>query len=203
MSRRERPPQKRLSSPSDEDAALWAHVTRDVTPARRLKSRVQQVGIAVAAVPGMPARHVLPPLQAAPHPVLTAPTPKRSPPLAELEPRAVRRIAKGRDEIEARVDLHGLRQDEAHRMLRSFLMRCHANGLRTVLVITGKGAPRGQINDRPFDLFQNSDRGVLKRNVPRWLTEPDMRAVVAGYTSAHVRHGGEGAIYVRLKAGHK
>ncbi len=201
MSRHDGPPKRRGGGLSDDDAALWAHVTRDVAPTRRLKKRVQPLPRAV--IGELPVRHVLPPLSAPPHPVHAKPAPKKMIPLADLEPRASRRIAKGRDEIEARVDLHGLRQDEAHRILRGFLARCHTNGLRTVLVITGKGTPQGSAPDAPFDLFQNKDRGVLKRNVPRWLAEPDMRAIVSGCTSAHVRHGGEGALYVRLRKGHR
>jgi DNA-nicking Smr family endonuclease len=39
----------------------------------------------------------------------------------------------------------------------------------------------------------------LKRNVPRWLGGHELGSLVVGYTTAHIRHGGEGALYVRLR----
>ena len=176
---------------SDEDESLWAQVTHDVVSSktRNRTNLVEPVRKAQPPPPSAPAR--------------TGATQKRNPPLPELEPRATRRIARGRDEIEARVDLHGMRQEEAHRALRGFVLRCHADGLRTVLVITGKGAPREAAQDAPFELFESRDRGVLRRNVPRWLAEPELRGIVAGHTTAHKRHGGEGALYVRLRGGNR
>ena len=72
--------------------------------------------------------------------------------------------------------------------LRAFLRDAHANGHRTVLVITGKGK-----------LGAESDRGVLRRQVPQWLALPEFRALVVGFEEAHIGHGGEGALYVRLR----
>lgn len=68
-----------------------------------------------------------------------------------------------------------------------------------VLVITGKGREADEDRHAPFDMFQERDRGVLRRNVPRWLAEPELRSIVVGYTSAHVKHGGDGAFYVQLR----
>jgi DNA-nicking Smr family endonuclease len=65
-------------------------------------------------------------------------------------------------------------------------------------VITGKGVP-GDVRDQPFQLDGQRERGVLKRHVPLWLTEPEMRAVVVSFTTAHARHGGEGALYIQLR----
>lgn len=135
------------------------------------------------------------------------------PPVNDFDRKAARRIRSGRIEIEARIDLHGMRQSEAHSALRSFLHGCHARGVRWVLVITGKGRPsrawepghdeaapsvrRGR-DDRPS--WHDDERGVLKRNVPRWLAEPDLRSIVVSYTTASPPHGGEGALYVHLRA---
>lgn len=135
------------------------------------------------------------------------------PPVNDFDRKAARRIRSGRTEIEARIDLHGMRQSEAHSALRSFLHGCHARGVRWVLVITGKGRPsraweadhddtasgarRGR-DDRPS--WHDDERGVLKRNVPRWLAEPDLRSIVVSYTTASPPHGGEGALYVHLRA---
>lgn len=178
---------------SDEDAALWAHVTRNVS---RIAAKKRALHPAPAAEP-LPKRS--PVLNPGAHAKPVHPTPPRMPVQAPIEPRKVRRIARGRDEIEARIDLHGMRQVEAHGTLRAFLLRAYRNGLRTVLVITGKGREAADDLHLPFDMFQERDRGVLRRNVPRWLAEPDLRAIVVGYTSAHAKHGGDGAFYVQLR----
>jgi len=97
-----------------------------------------------------------------------------------------KKISKGRLALEARIDLHGLRQDEAYGLLLSFLNRAHASGIRYVLVITGKG--RSSASD-----------GVLKRSVPSWFATAPFRPLVSGYEDAARNHGGEGALYVRLR----
>ena len=96
------------------------------------------------------------------------------------------KLAKGRVAIEGKVDLHGLTQSEAHALLLSFLHRAYADGRRHVLVVTGKGSSLG------------SD-GVLRRAVPAWLATPAFRALVSAHEDAARRHGGTGALYVRLR----
>ncbi len=117
------------------------------------------------------------------------------PPLSPFDERQRRKLARDMDLIDARLDLHGMRQREAHRALTSFLRGCAARGMRHVLVITGKGAPEA-VRTRDF---YGEERGVLRRLVPMWLAEPELRGVVVSYTTSHVRHGGEGALYVRLR----
>ncbi len=68
-----------------------------------------------------------------------------------------------------------------------------------MLVITGKGMAGSRSRDMPFDMSAPRDRGVLKRNVPRWLEEPDLRGLIISYTTASIAHGGEGALYVHLR----
>ena len=126
--------------------------------------------------------------------------PSAPPELATFDRNSVRKIRGGRVEIEARVDLHGMRQDEAHAALRAFLGRCQSRGLRFVLVITGKGKPIGSENEFVFHPIANEIAACLKRNVPRWLEEPDVRSIVVSYTTAAIRHGGEGALYVHLRS---
>jgi len=79
-------------------------------------------------------------------------------------------------------------QVRAHRALLGFLQRAHHDGLTFVLVITGKGAPRA-----------DAERGVLRRQVPHWLSLPEFRTLVVGFEEAHIGHGGEGALYVRIR----
>lgn len=103
-----------------------------------------------------------------------------------LDENTHRKLAKGRLALGARIDLHGLTQREAHGFLYSFLYRAHANGLRHVLVITGKGSSLG------------SD-GILRQAVPHWFATPSFRALVSAWEFSHQSHGGAGAIYVRLR----
>jgi DNA-nicking Smr family endonuclease len=126
------------------------------------------------------------------------PKPSRPAPLANFDRRAVRQIASGKVSIDARLDLHGMRQRDAHARLRAFLLDAQARGCRTVLVITGKGGESTQ-QDHLARAMGEVPRGVLRRGVPQWLEEPDLRAIVLSYTSASVRHGGEGALYVQLR----
>jgi DNA-nicking Smr family endonuclease len=114
----------------------------------------------------------------------------------EIDRRAHRQVAAGKVPIDAVLDLHGLNQEVAHSRLRRFLMSCQAKGHRMVLVVTGKGAKAAKSDDWPTDANQ---RGVLRRNVPLWLDDPDLRAIVVSYAAAGLRHGGEGALYIRLR----
>jgi DNA-nicking Smr family endonuclease len=102
----------------------------------------------------------------------------------DIEPRRKHRIAKERDPIGGRIDLHGMDQAQARPALTGFVRRAQEDGVRAILVITGKGL----LGD-----------GILRRRVPEWLADPSLRDVVAGISEAHRRHGGEGALYVALK----
>jgi len=109
------------------------------------------------------------------------------------------RLRKGALEPDRRIDLHGLTEAAAHRALLSFLRGAQRGGDRLVLVITGKGA-RAPDPHAPFDLeLETRARGVLKSMVPRWFREPDFATLIADHRSAHIRHGGGGALYVYLK----
>ena len=174
---------------SDEEHALWTGFVRSITPLRE-----------AADTPEAPAREsepVAPVAPAAPRPVgnPAPPTPeKKSPPLAPLGRRLRQRVARGREPIDARFDLHGMTQTEAHAALRRFLHRAQADGARTVLVVTGKGREKPGSRGRCAP-----ERGVLKRQVPLWLALPEFRALVIGFEDGTCRHGGQGAIYVRMR----
>lgn len=109
--------------------------------------------------------------------------------------RTARQLASGRLQIEAVLDLHGMRQREAHVALKVFLVQAQGRGFRHVKVITGKGVSRGV--EVPLD--RDRERGVLRRMVPHWLDEPNIRGLVVGYSLAGRGHGGEGALYVQLR----
>lgn len=109
---------------------------------------------------------------------------KPRPGLEVIEPNRRHRIAKAREEIGGRLDLHGMTQERARAVLEGFLVGAWNEGWRAVLVITGKGV---------------QGDGVLRRYAPEWLAAPHLAPIVAGISEAHRRHGGEGAIYVALK----
>lgn len=164
-----------------EDKALWAAATRDVTPlaGRSLPEDLPSVAVPAAAPAGDTA--IAPPAP--------SPAQPRLAPLAPLERRLRQRLARGTREVDRVLDLHGMRQEEAHRALLAFLHRSHAAGDRILLVITGKGSGAG------------GERGVLRRLVPFWLAEPGLRRLVVGFEWAARSHGGEGALYLRLRRG--
>ncbi|HWY64547.1 MAG TPA: Smr/MutS family protein [Rhizomicrobium sp.] len=105
------------------------------------------------------------------------------------------RLRKGLIEPDARIDLHGKTQVAAHRTLFTWLTNAHKSGDRLVLVVTGKGNPRNEESAS----WMASPHGVLKQMVPRWLNEPELAALIADVRPAHVKHGGDGALYVYLR----
>ena len=170
---------------SPDDAELWRRVARDIAP---LPGRPQTQDR------GRPARNA-PETGAVQTGNLAGVQPKRpqppppAPPLdqfAGVDRATAERLRRGQRAIEARLDLHGMTQMRAHRALSGFLHRAHHDGLTFVLVITGKGRSGGE-------------SGVLRRQVPEWLSLPEFRAFVVGFEEAGVGHGGEGALYVRIR----
>jgi DNA-nicking Smr family endonuclease len=169
---------------SDEDIALWSHVARSVR------------AFAGRSAPDLPEPPAPPPETGLPAPERAArlPSAPKSPPISPIERRTLTALKRGRLEVEAVIDLHGLRQDEAHARLTRFLRREQARGTRFVLVITGKGAAGAA-----GSVFAGDERGVLKRMTPHWLRSPELRPVVSGFEEANLNHGGAGALYVRLR----
>lgn len=178
----------RVRQLTDEDRILWRRVTSTVTPIVRGETESPS-GLGEIRDEGYRRQEARPadgklgekghapgkqPLPPAPRPRLAIERPVRD------------KIARGRIPIDARIDLHGLTQHQAHVMLLNFLHRAHRHHLRHVLVITGKGSSRGS-------------EGVLSRTVPEWLATPSFHPLVSGYSPAARHHGGNGALYVRLR----
>jgi DNA-nicking Smr family endonuclease len=115
-----------------------------------------------------------------------------------LDGRTGERLRRGLIAPNAKLDLHGFTERDAHHALLLFLRTAQARQHRLVLVVTGKGARVAP--DAPFDMELNyRARGVLKAVVPRWLREPAFAAIIAGVRAAHIKHGGEGALYIYLR----
>ena len=179
----------RLRRLSDEEIALWVEVAKSVA-----KRRGASLPSPSQSRPSPPAA---PPTAAAAASPAKLRQPAGPPPLAPLERRLKRDLARGRAGVDNALDLHGMRQAEAHHALRGFLFRAQAQGDRLVIVVTGKGNSRLPASAASWV----DEPGVLRRVVPHWLREPDMRAVVLGFEEAGPAHGGAGALYVRLRRG--
>ncbi len=207
---------RRSSLLTDDDATIWEHTAQSLDPLRKGKARVHSAvsddELAPFFVPSEASAHKTSG-RASEHPRDEAAsrsdtklTPARkTPELQAFDAKQARRLKRGRTDIEARLDLHGMVQSEAHASLRRFLKSCQANGLRTVLVITGKGGTGGvQRRGGDTDLWgRGVELGILKRNVPLWLAEPELRRMVVSYTDAAIQHGGQGAIYVHIRSATK
>ena len=171
-----KPPRRGLSA---HEQKLWSDVTRSVAPLRQ----------PLPPDPGPPTAPGKPKPSRAP--ARSAPPAAR--PTVPLEPfdrRLKQRLARGTEAIDFRVDLHGKTQSEAYAALSSFLRRAQRDGAKFVLVITGKGGSARE---------DAGERGVLKRQVPQWLGLPEFRRYVLGFEDAHHRHGGAGALYLRIR----
>lgn len=181
-------PPRRKRSLSEEERALWESVAKQVKPLRkRHRASKPPTALEPAQANVAPQPAASPKPQAAPR-IIPVPRPE-PPPLAPIGRRERSQLSRGRKEIDARLDLHGMTQIRAHRVLLTFLQRAHSDGLTFVLVITGKGKVGGP----------EAERGVLRRQVPQWLSLPEFRSLVVGFEEAHIGHGGVGALYVRVR----
>jgi len=174
---------------SEEEHELWRGIARSVKPLRKRAARAKDDAKVAKPEPVASPRTAKPVRTA--KTVRPSPSPAKPPappPLAPLARREKQQLARGRAAIDARLDLHGMTQAQAHAALSRFLRRAQHEGAKFALVVTGKGM-------RSAD----AERGVLRRQVPHWLRLPELREVVLGFEEAHVAHGGEGALYVRLR----
>jgi len=181
------PSPRRKRALSEEERALWERVAKEIKPLRKKPRSAKTEAASVEAETTAAAKPETPPksLPPATIPLATKPI---APPLAPLARRERSQLSRGRKEIDARLDLHGMTQTRAHRELFGFLQRARSDGLTFVLVITGKGRAGA-----------DPERGVLRRQVPQWLNLPEFRSLVVGFEEAHIGHGGEGALYVRIR----
>lgn len=194
MSRR----QGRKGGLSPEDRDLWSRIARTATPLHPDRPRPVEPEMRIApkiAAPRPSLADFTIGQGAVPRPAVLAPSLTPAQRLVQqplrMDHKVHRRMAKGKLSPQARLDLHGMTLAVAHPQLIGFILSCHAQGLRLVLVITGKGkGDHGPLPTRP---------GALRHQVPHWLHMPPLGSVVQQVMSAHYRHGGEGAYYVYLR----
>lgn len=194
--------QRRKRVLTSDEVALWTHVTRHIDPLKPERTsggdRIETFDVPKAEPQKIEKTKTGAALVA--QQKAKAPVAPHIPPLAPLEKRLRQRLTRGQTPIDSVIDLHGMRQDEAHAALRRFVMGAHQAGYAVVLVVTGKGA--SAVSDNGM----YEERGVLRRMVPHWLRMADMRTYVIGFENAAQHHGGTGALYVRIRrnkiAGH-
>ena len=188
-----RPPQDVSARPrrpralSDDERQLWDSVARQTKPLRKYQRAKSMATFAIESDSSAKPTKAPKPIS----PGAGQKIAKRdvSPPPATLTRRERSQLSRGRKDIDARIDLHGMTQSRAHQALLRFLQQACGDGLTFVLVITGKGRTTGP----------ESERGVLRRQVPLRLALPEFRDYVVGFDEAAIGHGGEGALYVRLR----
>ncbi|MCG7520400.1 Smr/MutS family protein [Ruegeria sp. Ofav3-42] len=151
-------------------------------PTKTPKPRFEAFEVGQTAA-GKPARHALKP---------TIGDSLRASPV-QMDTKAFGRMKRGKIKPEGKLDLHGMRVDTAHPALIRFILSAQASGKRLVLVVTGKGKDRDEPGPIP------TPRGVLRNQVPQWLTLPPLAQAVLQVAPAHISHGGDGAYYVYLR----
>jgi DNA-nicking Smr family endonuclease len=175
---------------TEDERTLWHAIAKTTVPLKRGRraSRTAEPDDDGEFAPRQATKAV--PAATSAHPKPQRANKSAAPPaLAPISRRVKAKLSRGRQEIHSRIDLHGMTQARAHRALLSFLHRAHLDGATFVLVITGKGRLGGA----------EREPGVLRRQVPLWLSLPEFRTIVVGYEQAHIGHGGEGALYVRVR----
>ena len=191
------PPEAAPPGLSPEDRDLWEHVTRDASPlAKREPPAKPGPAQPAAATPDTAPAAKAKAKQTPPAKTLLRPPPPAPPrpaapeldhgTIAGVDKRSATRLRRGKLPIEARLDLHGHSQAEAHRELDAFLAGAQAAGKRCVLIITGKGTTK-------------ETGGVLRAQVPSWLNQPPNRDRILAFDHAQPKDGGLGALYVLLR----
>lgn len=184
---------RRDGKPKLPDWHLWFEVSKTVSPLRPARQPIVDLGDEPLPLPS-PAKRLTPQRPALVMPPYQSDGRPGKKPRAGIEPNLKQRLIRGREEIDGTIDLHGMRQVEAHGALTRFIHARHARGDRTLLVITGKGLKK--LSD---DAAVIVERGVLRQMLPIWLNEPHLSPLVAGWDAAAQGHGGDGAFYVRLR----
>lgn len=181
-------PPRRKRALSGEELELWGNFAKQAKPLRKTARSIKEAAELIEEQQPSPLSSIKPtkPLSPTKPAISKPPAP---PPLAPLGRRERSQLSRGKKEIDARLDLHGMTQARAHRALLNFLHHASDNGMSFVLVITGKGRT----------VEPGAERGLLKRMVPEWLGLPEFRSVVVGFEQAHIGHGGDGALYVRVR----
>ena len=191
-----------------------AHRLRPMSAPRGLSADEAEAWEKVAATvdrlhPAKPAKSIPPPKIATPpkpqpqprkalaRPVRQAPAPKPAPKQIDATRNTLdagwdKRMRSGAVQPDFTLDLHGHGLDAAYNRLMSGVAQARAMGARTILLVTGKPRPVD-----PAD--RGHTRGAIRAKVLDWLAASSHHSAIAAVRRAHVRHGGEGALYIVLR----
>jgi len=180
---------KNSNKKDNEDNALWDYITKDIVPLHDDPSK-ETVPLQSELKTGARSKSQPTP------PQVTDTTPQRSQKSDDHSPRQTdrrtsQRLKRGQINIDARVDLHGLNQNQAYDALMRVIPDAYNQGKRCILVITGKGGNR-------LDPLDNA-MGILKQKTPEWLSQQPLSQYVLKTEPAKPKDGGNGALYVLLK----
>jgi len=181
---------QRINKSQEEDALLWNKVVEDIIPLKGKQNDGFSVDRSVSEVVRKSRKKLRKREETSTDVPVKASPARLDSGRHEVDRRTLDRLKRGKITIEARLDLHGMSQIQAHEALERFILRMYAQGRRCVLVITGKGVPRSSDAQKT---------GVLKQRVPEWLREPALHDVVLKVHPARPKDGGEGALYVFLR----
>lgn len=176
-----------------EEAELWNRVVKSIKSPSKKNNNLAPETYFAEALRAMASVDSVPAVALSTIQNIGPQTP--SSPLVPLERRQRLKVVRGKIDFDSAIDLHGMDQHQAHTALCRFMQISQAQGRRLVLVITGKGRAFHNVSSSP--IF--AETGVLKRSVPVWLRAPELRNVILGFEEAAPHHGGEGALYVRLR----
>jgi len=178
---------------SAEDKKLWDYVSKTITPlysdrvlnmsfddVKPLKSNNQ-----VRTVPTPDFDSIG--LDTPEHSISPRSQKSDAPQSHSIDKRTLDRLKKGKMQIDRTLDMHGMTQETAHNALRRALMAAHKDGLRLVLVVTGKGQR------------SSGEGGILRRRLKEWCELSPLSDIVLQIHNARPKHGGGGAFYVYLR----
>ena len=195
------PPQKKRNA-TPQELLLWHQIMDDTKPfsgPKKNTSSDPMPNISNIIMPIFPA--ITPsPITLPAKPVATRVEKKTHTYFPSLNKKTVRKISRNVQTIDAQLDLHGMTQGKAWSSLINFLTHCSATEKRFLLIITGKGIQRKRDQQCLYENpITKNNYGVLRTLLPRWLTQSPHCKLVLSVTSAHPRHGGDGAFYVQLR----
>ncbi|MEP2261839.1 MAG: Smr/MutS family protein [Paracoccaceae bacterium] len=183
-----------------DEAALWDQVARTATPlsekptSNSLVQTTKPKKLAVAERPPIPAFEIGSKTSTAPARHNLAPSVSSSIEATQLRmnKRTFSRMKRGKEAPDGRIDLHGMTAAAAQVALTSYLLRAFSDGKRLILVITGKGRQSADTGPIP------TPTGILRHQLPGWLSQAPLNQIVLQVAQSHQRHGGSGAFYVYL-----
>lgn len=168
---------------SDEDIQLWRELTKSVTKTAQPEEPPQKPLYIDEVKPRVNYQNI---------PNIYQLDELRVNQLDNIDGSLAKRFRRCELPIEAKLDLHGKKENEAFAAVEEFIRSAYLQNKRCVIIITGKG-----LNPDEQDIF--STRGKLKERTPQWLNSAELRPLILGFIHPNERLGGSGALYILLR----